>query len=818
MGSGFFRAMLVAGVCATAMSAQAATAQQPRVYNVPAGDLRAAIELYIRQSGEHVIYRVDQVRGRRTAGVRGALASEDALARILAGANLVVSRDSSGALAIGAPQGDAQPRGGAAAEVEEVVVTASKREESLRDVAQSVTAVTEKSLQRLSANNFADYAKVVPGLTLSSVVPGNTQLILRGINAGGVGSLVTTYIDETPYGSSSALANGAITTPDVDPADLERIEVLRGPQGTLYGSGAMGGLLKFVTRAPDPSGFAARVQGGVESVDGETGWSARGMINLPLGDRAAVRITANRREDAGFIDDPVRGAENINGSVSTGGRVSLLLKPNDDLTFRLSALGQDIDTDGSSAVDLVLDLTDPDGAGPLGRGAPVQPFKPFYGDLQQSRAVAEYSDVAYRLYNGTAEWNLGFANLTWSTSYGTFRQHGLNDYTLIGQMMEATLDQKKFTQEVRLASPVGEHFEWLLGGYYTRETAALYQEFSIPFGGPSLGAAQLDSIYKEAAVFGSLTWKITPTFDIAAGGRFAHNEQWAHQYGLGANAGGTSEEDVWTYSVAPRWRPNELTTVYARIAKGYRPGGPNNLPPNAPIAVPTTFESDSLISYEAGVKADLFDRRLSVDVAAYFIDWSNIQLLTRVNNYGVNGNGGAAESKGFEWSFIGRPVRGLTLVYSGAYTDATLTTDTGGGITDPSDFLLGRSGERLPYVPEWSGALSADYDWTIGDDAQAFVGATWAYVGERLTNISGRGIGRVELPAYDTVDLRAGVEFRKWTIQAYVKNLGDERGLTGVGGNATAQGGAPYPYAGVQGRTAVVIRPRTLGFTVTARF
>ena len=189
----------------------------------------------------------------------------------------------------------------------------------------------------------------VPGMNLVSATPGRSRLVLRGLNAGGVSATIGTYVDETPYGSVTGLANGAVLAPDLDTYDMQRVEVLRGPQGTLYGASSLGGLLKFVTNAPDPGKFAARAEGSVEDTkSASTGGSIKGLLNIPLSAMAAVRVSAFYSDQPGFIDDPVRNATNVNGAKLYGGRISGLLKPTDKLSVRVSAVTQTIDSKGAN--------------------------------------------------------------------------------------------------------------------------------------------------------------------------------------------------------------------------------------------------------------------------------------------------------------------------------------------------------------------------------------------------------------------------------------------------------------------------------------
>ncbi len=695
--------------------------------------------------------------------------------------------------------------------VTELVVTAEKREQNLRDVPQSVTAVSGEALEIREMNNFSDYLATIPGMTLVEGQPGLGRLVLRGINAGGVSATIGTYIDETPYGSVTGLANGAVSAPDFDTFDMQRVEVLRGPQGTLYGASSLGGLLKFVTNAPDPSRLYSHFDASVDSTNSApVGGSVRGVVNVPLGDKMAVRGSAYWDNLPGYIDDPLRGVRNVNGVSYAGGRLSFLARPIDNFTIRLSAAVQDISDKGSSAED-VNRLT----------------LKPLYGDLTNNRAFSPPNKIGYQVYNATLDYDLGFADVTSATSYGKFRQDELLDasallgplltavfHTPLGSSEQQNLDQRKFTQELRLSSPK-QQFEWLVGGFFTREQNNLRQILNAislanaPQVAPGLGGLEtvgLKSSYIEYAFFANIDYHFTDRFDVSLGGRFSHNDQHDQQVTAGPLVGGTSvvsgasSEDVFTFAVAPKYKVSDDMTVYARVAKGYRPGGPNALQPLAPAAVPRTFQSDSTMNYEIGVKGDLTPA-VRYDLTAFYIDWSDIQLLANVQNFGVNVNGGSATSKGVEGSITWAATRELTLSANGAYVDATLASSTG-------PLLGGKDGDRLPYSSPFTGALDAEYTHEVRDETSVFAGATVQFVGRRRSDFNA-SIGQTSLPAYTTLDLRAGVQMKQYRLQVYAKNLTDERGILNFGGVGST------PNGGVQ---LSLVRPRTVGVSLSASF
>lgn len=706
-----------------------------------------------------------------------------------------------------------------------IIVTAQKREQALTEIPQSVTVVGEATLARQQASDFQDYVGLIPGFSIEVTTPGVSRIALRGINTGGVASTVGVYVDDTPFGSSSGLANGAILSGDFDTFDVERIEVLRGPQGTLYGASSLGGVLRFITNEPSTTAFAGRGRVSLETVSsGDIGYSGSGWLNVPLGETFAIRASGFYRHEAGFVDSIGTAGSDVEDDINDfrtfGGRISALFRPSSTLTIRLSALAQNIEADASSYVEADRD-----------------DLEILYGGLTQSQFIPEFNDIKYRLYNATVDLDLGFASLFSSTSLGNFRQDLLSDFSVLfgpavtaafgrplGLYLDQTTQTEKFTQELRLVSAESDSFEWLVGLYYTKEDSRIDQDFvaveaateEIATGLPVLADIFLDSQLEEIAAFANATIHLTDRFDVSLGGRLSRNEQVASQSLDGALVGGsavfeglTSEETVFTYSVAPRFELTDTTALYARVASGYRPGGPNVLPPNVPAGTPLSYDADRLVSYEAGIRANFPEQRLAVDFAVYYLDWKDIQLFAQINGVGVNANGGTARSVGAELTVTVRPVQGLTVAMNAAYVDAQLTQDT-----DP--VVGGFDGDRLPFTPQWSGNLSVDYDWNISGNATAFVGGNLRLVGTQNADFdfdyrTTFGQQR-EIDGYAVIDLRAGIHGAndRWSVEAFVKNLTNSRGRTSVFG---AVGDLPNNVVGTG-----LIRPRTIGVTLTAGF
>ncbi len=745
---------------------------------------------------------------------------------------------------------DAAQQGQRTDRAEDIVVTAQKRTELLAEIPQSISVVGEDTLERQQARSFTDYVELVPSLSITQSNPGETRVILRGINTGSVGSTVAIYVDETPFGSSTSLGNAAVLAGDFDTFDLQRVEVLRGPQGTLYGSNSLGGVIRFVTNRPALGEYEMRAQAGVEFVDGGgTGWSGNALVNVPVGDNIAVRASGFYRRQAGFVDVIGRTLEKEADEADIyGGRISALFEPSDALSLRLTAIAQNIRAGSPSSYEADPITKQPITADPY-TGAQLS-------GLNRVEFYADNNDVDYRLYNGTVDFDLGFATLTAVTSYGTLKQDQRTDNSIafgptvtfvyqalggrtdtVGALLEAPLDQKKFTQEVRLSSPDSNVFEWQIGGYYTDEKVKLHQEL-IPFvqdtaelfdptvlGFADLLTLDLNSDYEEIAGFANADFHITPRWDVGGGIRYSHNEQNVVQIEQGAFqplqglpspniTDGDSSENVFTWSASTRYELSDLSSVYARVAKGYRPGGPNVIPPGAGPDFPVQYDADTLISYEVGLRGETADRSFAFDGAVYYLDWNDILIFgafdSAIGPVGANDNGGGARVYGAELSATLRPTAGLQLAVNGAYNDAKLTDDT-------PPVTGGLDGDELPYTPKFTTTLSLDYEWALGGGA---LGGAMAFIGGDVQLVSDQSAAfdpayratfgrRLDLDGYEKVDLRAGVDFGAFSVTAYARNLTNTLGLSNVGEFGTRPGTLV---------SASPIRPRTVGLSVAAGF
>ena len=695
----------------------------------------------------------------------------------------------------------------------DIVVTAQKRSQNLQDVPLSISVVSGDALQEQGAASLVDYGGYVPGMQVAnSGTPGQARITLRGVAPLSAAQTVGIYLDDAPVGSSSIYNRGGNFALDLLPYDIERVEVLRGPQGTLYGASSIGGLLKYVTVAPSTKEFSVRA--GVEAFSikdaGGLGWGAQTMVNVPLvQDKLGISGSFSWRSSPGWVDSVKNPAQDQNDYEQRGGRVALLWQPVPQLTVKLSGIWQSIDSEGNGNYAAGLNGVR------VGNGH------------SSNNYVAEPYRFNLDYYAGTIDYDFGGATLTSATTYSKTKSVQEQDASYIyGALFPALtgntvapgitpftihLGLKKWTQELRLASPGGGRFEWMIGGFFTDETssnAQIVRSYDmnrnvIPALDP-LATVALPASYKEYAVFGNGTFRVTDRFEITGGVRWARNKQDFRQISEGAivpkaDKPGQSSESVFTYSVSPQYRFSDNGMIYARAASGYRPGGPNVVLPG----VPPTVDADQLTNYEVGVKADFADRMVSVDVALFYMDWKDIQVVRSFG--GVNGqaNGGKAISQGVEGTLIIRPAHGLTLTATGAYTDATLSEDV------PE--IDGLDGDRLPAVPKFSGALRADYQFELGGGATGSFGAGIRHTGSRFSLVESDPLVALA-KAYTSVDLNASVTFDDhWTVRVYARNLLDNKGEMN---RATIADGFNLPsYLSIS-----PLQPRTIGVALDMAF
>lgn len=814
----FAVAMTLASLGSLAQAVPApAPAAQPLSLDIPALPAPEALQRLIGFTQLQLIYAPDLVRGITTRPIKGMFTPKEALARMLEGTGLRSIETGPNAATI-RPSNPAPERAGAADAVralDSVVVSATRRREPVRDVPMQVNILGSEQLHRKGAKNLQDYLANEAGADVKSTGgAGLGGLSLRGVSTGNQTiATVGVYVDEVAFGSSTAFAGGAQMSLDMAMLDLHHIELLRGPQGTLYGAGAMGGLLKYVTNEPDTYEFSGKVTLGASMTKGgEAGHTAGAVVNVPLKeDVAGLRLSVFRDRAGGSID-AVGGIQrrNIDGGDTTGARASLLITPSSRVKLRFTATTQKIERGGPDFVDY-----DP------ATGRPVE------GDMKRAEAAAEPYRVKIDLLSADLEYDFGWARLNAITS----RQKLGSSLTLdlssayvpllagFGMNLGSTPGTirpgvDKTTQEFRLTSRSDRRFEWLAGLYYDYEESNNRQDVrsTLPDGspGPELLAVEMPADYRELALYGDLTWKFENGLSLTGGLRVARNKQRYGQEVDGLLGGGVpamsgdSKDTSTTWLLTARYALSPISSVYARAASGYRPGGPNavlyDLTSGQPTA-PPTFKPDGLTSVEAGYKADLLGKRLSVEASVFDIRWRDLQQLMPVNGLSVIVNAGAAHVRGAELVLSYRPDEQWTLAANASALDAVLSEDAAG--------LGGAKGDRLPSSARFSAGLSASYAFALAGHP-SYVGLTHRYFGRRNSGFEGStGLPLYRLPAYSMTDLQAGIDFKRFSLALFARNLFDKRAQLASISIVQALGGPAW---------VSVARPRTFGATLTLPF
>ena len=693
-----------------------------------------------------------------------------------------------------------------------VVVTATRRRESLQNVPGGVTALTGSFLDQIHAGSFEQFAPFVPGLSFESLGPTSDLVAIRGVTTGGaqLSSGIGMYLDEVPIGASTPFGLGFQTLP-INTFDLNRVEVLNGPQGTLYGANALGGAIKYVAQPPNLNDFGALGDFGVSSTDhAGTNDNADAMINIPLvPGKIAIRADGIQAFNSSFGHNILLGTKDQGSARTIAGRIQVLAQINPDLSVNLSAFSQNIHGNG-----LNVDFRN------ISTGQPV------FGTYQQAYSLYQPSDSALRMYSGVIDWNLHWAKLTSITAYQIDHGQYLDDLSDVYNPLLAPFfgvqayglfvrtDTRKYTQEIRLASYQNKAFQWLVGGFYTHEATHEFvnlQDNSNANGtlfGYSPFYGILPSIYQEVSVFADGTHYFTDNFDVTLGVRYSKNRQHYQQFANGllvvptnpalvTHENATSDQSVATYLINPRYHVSKNVMIYGKIASGYRPGGPNfvlALGHGAP-----TFQPDKLWNYELGEKATFLDDRFMLNADVYDIHWSRIQLT--VNNGGINQieNGGSARIKGLEFTTAYKLTPDLTLSGSGAYTDAKLTSAVPAlGLAQP--------GARLPLSPKYNFALAANYNFPIAYRYNGDLTVTDSYIGNRTAGYAGSLVSPVyRLPGYNTLNFDLAV-FAPHGIEvdAYIHNVFDKTGQVSAATTANEYDPtAPVPVT--------LSMPRTIG-------
>ena len=707
-------------------------------------------------------------------------------------------------------------------EVDEIIVTGTKRDSTIQDVPFSINAQTQEDIQRSGAVTLEDLSRNVAGLTIQNLGPGQSQVSVRGVSAGqvvrdqpGVKEQVGVYLDESVISLS-------LFTPDLDLFDLNRVETLRGPQGTLFGSGSVGGTIRYITNQPRLDRVEGLVEGNLNLVDGDdVGGYLKGAVNVPLSDVLALRAVGYHTEYGGFIDARREGGgrqENVNSGSRSGGRIALLFQPTPGISITPRVVYQKIEADGFNRQE-VFNLY----ANPFTTTRPAVTF----GEREQFLLRDESFSDETLLADLTAAFDLGSVTLSSVTSFidrdilvsrdasaltGSvsvdlgFPTAGV---LLPSNLLDATA-LEQFTQEARLSSNDDGAFQWLVGVFYSQVDRLYTQRLPTPgydaftdarFGaGTSAAVANgfpLNSPYnatlpydiQQTAVFGEASYDFG-RLTVTAGGRFYDFTE-TRQFksgGLFSNGDNRTDEtssNGFTPRVLVSYEASDTVTLNAQASQGFRLGGVND-PLNIPLCSAQdrtifggfqSYEDESLWNYEAGLKSR--SGPITFNGAVFYTDIKDLQTTLDAGSCSsrIVFNVPKAHTMGIEGEFTARLAEGLDIGISGSVLEAEFDST----VRDGTGAVIGgiREGNRLPSVPKFQISLNATYTRRVNDTMDGFITASFQHVGSRYTQasdqennprsfVSGLAFGGatgtrasvvdLELPSYEIFNLSAGVE------------------------------------------------------------
>jgi iron complex outermembrane receptor protein len=701
-----------------------------------------------------------------------------------------------------ASQKDVQVTAGGAASVDfvlnpvmlqAVTVTAMLREQELAAVPFSIAAPTEQALRLRGAENIEQIAANVAGFSVQNLGPGQSQAAIRGASSGqiardqpGVKEEVGAYLD-------GAVISLSLFTPDLDLFDVGRVEVLRGPQGTLFGAGSVSGTVRYISNQPELGVSNAFGEVGMNRIDGgDPGSVAKLGFNAPLGDKAAFRIVGYSTRTGGYMDavqPTLRVNDNVNGTDRAGFRAALRLAPSAKFNVTPRVVYQELKADGWNRIDAFNILANP---------YTTTRDSITLGERQQFTQIREPFADKFLLADVNLQYDLGSTKLTSITSYthrdilvvrdataltasvtgGTI---GLPAaiYMLDSPLNDATIS-KVWTQEVRL-SGARDRLRWVVGGFYSTNTRDYGQDLSdIGFdtaAAPLLGApygftqglrapkdhlfwSNLHNDLKQGALFGEATYSATPQLDLTAGLRYYN---FTEDRGLifdgiftNNNTGSALVTDTGTTKadgVVPRfiasYKVSDAVTLNAQASRGFRLGGIND-PLNYPNCQGTdsatfsgrpTWKDQTVWNYEAGVKSRLFGGRGSLNVSAFYMDIRNLQLNVTAGSCSSRlvFNAAKARSQGVEFEVTATPNEYLDFSFSAALNDSKLqSTDTTGNVNVISGI---QAGNRLPSVPQLQMTGALTYGWNVSQGSRLSITGSFQHVGSRFTAINDLGVG-----------------------------------------------------------------------------
>lgn len=796
-------------VCAGFLMAALATpvavyAQATYSFNLPAQALSESLRELGSQTRINVIFDPAAIDGRKAPALKGSYEPKQALTKLLQGTNLVAEFTGSTSVII-KPLPATQPRSSApspqsASQTSEstsetkslgaIEVIGNFRREPLDRFAGSISPLTGLELNQMGANSMQDFLGAIPGVSFAALMPGFSNITIRGIGTttGTDQGQQTTgiYVDGIPL--SEAYFN--LATPDVDTFDMDQVVVLKGPQGTSFGTGALGGAVNYIPNQPDTSGSASHFQLGLDQVDGNgsLGHVAKGMVNIPVNDRFAIRVVLNGRRDPGYIDNKGTGRDDANVANIFGGRLLASWYINDTTTLSWMTLYQKIkDADAFNDRSLT-------------------------GVFKTDTLIPQPFDTSVLINSLKFDHKFAGADLLVHLSAHRKVQHSNSDVTdffagLFGGLLTGPAvapqiaDVVGSTTEVRLTSNSNDQFQWLVGGIYDEGNIKYDDTFAAKG-----SAAAIDSIYgsglgailapddvfwiaplrvrgQQTALYSQVSWAFNPRWKLTLGGRYYRTKVTSTQGNSGLLTYLTTNSLEPSYLTGAQaanglspmmslaYQASQNTMVYGLVSTGFRFGGPNDNPPQGTASTPGGFGPDKLINYELGLRTSNEAKTLTASVTGYFDKWSKIQLRTFTPlglAYAINA--GDAYSYGVDNSLVWQPNRHIEWRGSLSLNLAKLVQPY-----EQSATLVAPSGTPLPGASKWSASSIATY--RFDGQHHPFITATFQYRSSATVDLFNL---QPKMGNYQIFGLRGGLVAGGVTYTAYVENIGNKKGISNL--------------------------------------
>ncbi len=711
--------------------------------------------------------------------------------------------------------------------LEEVIVTATRRVTNVQLTAASITALSGKQLEEMGKVNVTDFISAVPGVTMAEGGWGKNRVIFRNVATSNLQAGIATsatYFDDFPVSTSD-------TVPEIRMVDMERVEVLKGPQGTLFGRSAMGGIVRYISNKPDTEEFFAGFNTYLSSTtDGGTNYGVQAFANMPITDNLAVRVAGYTFQHDGFIDNVELGIPDYNEEDTVGGRVALHWEATERLSVDLTYLNQS----NKGAPFFTTPTRDPGDLDVAGDEGPTYPTD--VDARTMISGVVNEENPSYEFLNLKLEYDFDSFTATFLATQAKYEADSLSDDREFVELRSGAIDlvndnkTDSDTLELRLVSSTDGFLDWI-GGLYYEDSSTKFIVTDIYHGPDQLlfgffpltdGIVAInqngDGSGHEEAVYGEVGLNFTADTRLLLGYRYSDIE-WGilyneangfFDYWQGFNEWVgipfETQEDVSTYKLSLEHIFNEDIFGYALASSGYRRGGFN---PASAISKFSTYDSDTLWNYEIGLKTTWLDGRLRANMAAYYIDWTDIQLVVQnpITFARETQNVGKAHIPGVEVS-VDYIINDNWRLFAGlSYSDPQLDEDVPPSIDPYTGDLVytGRKGDRLPGSAKETFSFGFNWDRPLDNGMSVFANGLYRYVGDRYNDFN-LDLD-VKLPAYSLTDLRLGINHPSgWSLALFADNVFDEAVMYSV-----FHAGSSFEFVPTN-------RPRTVGLNFIYNF